>query len=153
MRERLEELGLISFCKTTGGKGLHVVTPLDVEEGRSTGRRPRPSPASLPARWRRTSPSAIWSTWRRSSAAGRIFLDYLRNDRMATAVAPLSPRARPGAPVSMPLTWSQVKKRPRSEAVHRAHRAALIRKSKAWEGYDAAASSIKTAIKKLAERL
>ena len=112
MRERLEALGLVSFCKTTGGKGLHVVTPLAAAEDkreRRPGRRPRRSPTRSACAWRATTRIATSSTWPRSCAAGRIFLDYLRNDRMATAVAPLSPRARPGAPVSMPLTWAQVK--------------------------------------------
>jgi bifunctional non-homologous end joining protein LigD len=81
---------------------------------------------------------------------GKIFLDYLRNDRMSTAVAPLSPRAREGATVSMPLTWAQVKgdldpKRYTLRSVP-----ALLARSKAWQGYDEAASSIKAAIKKLA---
>ena len=109
MRERLEALGLVSFCKTTGGKGLHVVTPFTSAPS-STGRRPRPSLASSATAMAADSPDRYLVNMAKNERNGRIFLDYLRNDRMSTAVAALSPRARAGAPVSMPLTWRQVKK-------------------------------------------
>jgi bifunctional non-homologous end joining protein LigD len=109
MRDRLNDLGLVSFCKTTGGKGLHVVTPLGVAK-----RNPLSWPQAksfahdVCAQMASDNPSLYLIKMSKSLRNDRIFLDYLRNDRMATAVAPLSPRTRPGATVSMPVTWTQV---------------------------------------------
>jgi bifunctional non-homologous end joining protein LigD len=80
---------------------------------------------------------------------GKIFLDYLRNDRMSTAVAPLSPRAREGAPVSMPLSWKQVRVGldPRRYTVRTAPK--LIAKSAAWEEYCESERSLEQAVRQL----
>ena len=83
---------------------------------------------------------------------GRIFLDYLRNDRMSTAVAPLSPRMRPGAPVSMPLQWSQVRAGLDPQRFTIATAPALLAKSKPWQDYCDGEASLKAAIRKLVGR-
>ena len=95
------------------------------------------------------SPDRYLINMAKKQRTGRIFLDYLRNDRMATAVAPLSPRLREGAPVSMPLTWSQVKAGldPMRYTVRTAP--PLIAKSTAWKDYCDAVQPLEPAIRKL----
>ncbi|WP_291571636.1 DNA ligase D [Bradyrhizobium sp.] len=151
MRERLASLGMASFCKTTGGKGLHVVTPLLYGARDKTTWKEAKAFAQGVCQWMaRQDPERYLLNMSKKLRKGKIFLDYLRNDRMATAVAVLSPRARDGAPVSMPLTWTQVKGDldPKRYTVRTVP--ALLAKTKAWDGYDEAASPIKAAIKKLA---
>jgi bifunctional non-homologous end joining protein LigD len=84
---------------------------------------------------------------------GLIFLDFLRNDRMATAVAPLSTRLRAQAPVSMPVTWPQVKRGLDPLAFTLRTVPSLLKRTKAWADYDRAGQPLKAAIARLAKVL
>jgi bifunctional non-homologous end joining protein LigD len=151
MRQRLTALGLESFCKTTGGKGLHVVTPLlHGAKDKVTWKEAKAFAQGVCQWMAAEDPERYLLNMSKKLRKGKIFLDYLRNDRLATAVAVLSPRARPGATVSMPLTWAQVKGDldPKRFTVRTVP--ALLARTKAWDGYDDAASSIKAAMKQLA---
>jgi bifunctional non-homologous end joining protein LigD len=150
MRQRLTAVGLAGFCKTTGGKGLHVVTPLaHGARDRVTWKEAKAFAQGICQWMADEDPERYLLNMSKKLRNGKIFLDYLRNDRMATAVAVLSPRARAGATVSMPLTWTQVKADldPRRYTVRTVP--ALLARTKAWADYNEAASSIKAAIKKL----
>jgi bifunctional non-homologous end joining protein LigD len=153
MRDRLNDLGLVSFCKTTGGKGLHVVAPLAVTK-RSTlsWTQAKDFAHDVCLQMARDNPRLYLIKMSKSLRNGRIFLDYLRNDRMATAVAPLSPRARAGATVSMPVTWAQVKADldPTRFTIRTAP--GLLAKSTAWKDYCDALRPLEPAIRKLAKR-
>jgi bifunctional non-homologous end joining protein LigD len=148
VRERLQALGLESFCKTTGGKGLHVVTPLTLDE-RLDWPAAKAFAREVCVRIAADAPDRFLVNMAKAKRGGKIFLDYLRNDRMSTAVAPLSPRGRPGAPVSMPLTWAQVKRGLDPKRYNVRTAPALIGKSKAWDGYDAAARPLAAAVERL----
>jgi bifunctional non-homologous end joining protein LigD len=150
MREHLKALGMDSFCKTTGGKGLHVAVPLLYGAKDKVGwKEAKAFAQGVCQLMANEEPDRYLLNMSKAKRKGKIFLDYLRNDRMSTAVGVLSPRARDGATVSMPVTWAQVKGDldPKRFTVRTVP--ALLAKTRAWQGYDDAASSIKDAIRKL----
>lgn len=104
-RDLLEELGLKSFVKTTGGKGLHVTVPIA----------PGPKWPEVKTLCRLVAstlatraPKRYTTNMSKKQRKGRIFVDYLRNERGSTSIAPYSTRARDGAPVATPLTWKEL---------------------------------------------
>ncbi|MEJ0094431.1 MAG: DNA ligase D [Methylocella sp.] len=105
VRERLREDGLESFVKTSGGKGLHVVAPIapgsNWDDAKAYCRAVAEAMAAA-------KPSQLTATMAKRERIGRIFIDYLRNARGATAIAAYSTRARPEAGVSMPLDWDEL---------------------------------------------
>jgi bifunctional non-homologous end joining protein LigD len=149
VRRRLEAVGLKPFCKTTGGKGLHVVVPLSADRSSPDWDAAKSFAKEVCRQLAERSPERLVLNMAKAARGGRIFLDYLRNDRTATAVAPLSPRARAGATVSMPLTWPQVKAGldPRRFTLRTAP--ALLKKSKAWSDYARSAAPLRLAIERL----
>jgi bifunctional non-homologous end joining protein LigD len=150
VRERLEALGLVTFCKTTGGKGLHVVTPLaQPKKGKLDWPQAKAFAQAVVSQMASDSPKKYVVNMAKKLRTGKIFLDYLRNDRMSTAVAPLSPRIREGAPVSMPVVWSQVKNTldPKRYTIRTVP--ALLAKSSAWEDYCDSERQLEPAIRKL----
>lgn len=106
LRDALRTLGLESWVKTTGGKGLHVVVPIARRYDWETVKNAAHHIASLIAK---ASPDRFVATMSKKARHGKIFIDYLRNGQGATAVLPYSARARPGLPVAMPIAWKDVR--------------------------------------------
>jgi bifunctional non-homologous end joining protein LigD len=105
LRRRLESRGLESFLKCTGGKGLHVTVPLGAKD---TWEKVKAFCAAVADEMVRDVPAAYVATMSKAKRKGKIFVDYFRNDYTATAIADFSVRARPGAPVAVPLEWKEL---------------------------------------------
>jgi bifunctional non-homologous end joining protein LigD len=105
LRDRLKRMGLMSFLKHTGGKGLHVVVPIEAQ---------RPWPVAkefahaIVLQMEKEQPELYVTKMTKAIRKGRIYLDYLRNEREATAIAPFSPRARAGVPAAVTMDWKEL---------------------------------------------
>ncbi len=105
VREFLQDLGLESFVKTTGGKGLHLVVPIDRRHNWDEAKEFCKTVAEA---IERAAPGKYTSNMSKAARTDKIFIDYLRNGRGATAIVPYSMRARENATVSVPLAWKEL---------------------------------------------
>ncbi len=144
VRRHLANLGLESFAKATGGKGLHVVVPL-------TPPRPRWPRALEFARavsrhFASAAPGEFTARTGEAARRGRVFIDYLRNTRGASSVAAFSPRWRPGVPVAVPLSWEELESQDGRPlyALRELDAATARRLQRAWQGYDGVRQSLRT---------
>ena len=141
MDRRLEELGLASWCRTSGGKGLHVVAPLtpgaDWDTARAWCR-------SFAEAMERDAPDHYVASVAKKKRDGRILIDWLRNGLGSTAIASFCPRAREGAGVATPLAWKEVNARldPAKLNLHTVPARLSALKADPWDGFDAAAKPL-----------
>jgi len=112
LRAALEKLGLESYLKTTGGKGLHVVVPIQPNHEWLVVKQ---FAHAVVLELEKKHPDLYLTKMTKALRKNHIYLDYLRNDRGATAVAPFSPRARSGVPVALPLEWRELNSKSRLE--------------------------------------
>jgi len=133
IRRRLAAFDLDSVVKTTGGKGLHIVMPFSVQSRVSWDDALAFSQA-VSERLARDQPKGYVATMSKAQRTGKIFIDYFRNHRGSTAIAAYSPRARPGAPVAVPLAWDELTPAldPRAFTVETVPARALAMKGDPW---------------------
>ena len=134
MRDVLGALGLQSFVKTTGGKGLHVTVPITPGEGWDGVRRFCKSVAEA---FVAQAPDIYTANMSKAKRGGKIYVDYVRNSRGATSIAPYSTRATPNATVAVPLRWSDLSRgvRPDSYTVSNVQNRMRQLKDDPWEDY------------------
>ena len=140
-RDRLTKLGLASFCRTTGGKGLHVVVPLTPEADWSVA---KPFCRAFAEAMAEEHPTRFLAHLKIADRRGRILIDWLRNGLGATAVASFSPRARPGATVATPVTWAEVTSKldPSLFTVRTVPERLAKLKQDPWQGFEKAAQRL-----------
>ena len=135
----LDELSLVSFLKTSGGKGYHVVLPLKPDTSWEVFRDFAKSVAQvMESRW----PDRYTTNMRKVKRSGKIFIDWVRNGRGATSIAPYSLRVRPGAKVSMPISWTELS-RVAPDGIDMKKALSRVKKSDPWKEFFDISQSIK----------
>jgi bifunctional non-homologous end joining protein LigD len=147
VRLLLEELGLESFIKTTGGKGLHVVVPIQRRTSWDDAKAFCLAVANFLVA---AAPDRYIAKMSKAARKNKIFVDYLRNDQGSTAIAPYSTRNRPGATVSVPITWNELKDDLTSDYFNIENLPARLARLKKdpWDGIESARQSITTSMLK-----
>jgi bifunctional non-homologous end joining protein LigD len=148
LRDRLVHLGLSPFVKTTGGKGLHIVVPITPKEDWDFA---KDFSKAIAESMVGEAPERYTATMSKIKRKGKIYIDYLRNARAASAICPYSTRALPGAPVSAPLRWDELVRDVRSKFNINTMRERLAHsKQSPWEHFDEARVPItRTMLKRL----
>lgn len=145
LRELLEELGLVAFLRSTGGKGLHVVVPI--------GRKPtwaevKSFTQAVARMLVREAPSRYTASMSKSKRPGKIFIDYFRNDPDATAIATYSTRAREGCPIAVPLFWEELAGSKKTPIWTLRDVDGRMKDADPWADYEASRRSLTAAIRR-----
>ncbi|HET6361098.1 MAG TPA: DNA ligase D [Gemmatimonadota bacterium] len=148
LRDLLADVGLESWLKSTGGKGLHVVVPI---ERRAGWEEVKAFSRAVAERLAEERPDEYTSKLPKKYREGRLYIDYLRNDRNSTAIAPYSTRARPGAPVAVPLAWEELLDHEETPVWTVRTVAERLTRTNPWADLGAARQSITKAMKRAVE--